>query len=123
MVPQRDTRTTGETTLDETFFQEWRQELRAFHQDTAARLAAHDQAIAAHAEQRQAMQSQHDETLREMRAEHAVWLQTQEGHTQSFQAIRERLADAFIDHEARLSAHQRAMQEISTTLQQIRDSL
>lgn len=98
--------------MDETFFQAWAQELRAFHQDTVARLAAHDE-----------WKQRHDETLQEMRAEHAVWLQTQEGHTQSFTAIMDRLAAAWIDHEARLSQHTRTLQEITTTLQAIRDSL
>lgn len=90
-----------------------------FSIETAARLRAHDQAMEAHEERMQA----HDETLREMRAEHAVWLQTQERHTASFQAILDRLAAAWIDHEARISDHTRAMQDIATTLQEIRDKL
>lgn len=91
----------------------------AFSIETAARLRAHDQAMAAHEERMQA----HDETIQEMRAAHAVWLRTQERHSASFQAIMDRLAAGMIDHETRISDHTRAMQEITATLQAIRNSL
>jgi hypothetical protein len=98
--------------MDDTFWQEWRQELRTFSRDTTARLQAHEE-----------WKQRHDETMQEMRAERQVMLQTHERQMASLNAIMERLAAAFINHEARLSQHERTMQEITTTLQAIRNSL
>lgn len=90
-----------------------------FSIETAARLRAHDQWMEAHEARMQA----HEETLREMRADHAVWLQTQEGHTQSFKAIMDRLAAGLIDHEGRLSQNERTFEAIATTLKAINAKL
>lgn len=102
--------------MEQTFYE-------TFSRETAARLRAHEQWMEAHEETLREMRAEHTEQMQEMRAEHAVWLQTHEGHTQSFKAIMDRLAAGMIGHEARLSEHQRTMQEMITTLQAIRDSL
>jgi hypothetical protein len=91
--------------MDETFFQAWAQELRAFHQDTVARLAAHE------------------EQMQEMRAERQVWMQTHARQMAGLQAIMDRLAAGVIDHQGRISQNERTFEALTTTLQAINAKL
>lgn len=89
--------------MDAASFADWTQELRAFSRDTAARLAAHEEWKQAHEHHMQVMQAQHDDQMTGIRQ------------------IMSHIATHMIAHEERLSQHTRTLQEISETLQAIRD--
>lgn len=87
--------------MDETFFPEWTQELRAFSRDTAARLQAHEAWTQRHEHRMDAMQRQHDDQMTGLRQ------------------IMSHIATHLVEHEARISQNERMYQEISESLKAI----